>query len=165
MIEAMLFQGVSRIASYIQTRTILLPNLLGFQYYDFFKDRELLYLRESIIGRLGFSKPYDHYTVNIISDIYYNNLEANANTGLCGDAFANFGWSSLIFYPLVIVLILKVLDKCTVNINAKPLMTICVLFSITFINASFFTLLLTNGYIFMCIFMLFYPKEKSVKKI
>lgn len=164
LVEGIFYNGSSKIAAYIQTRILLLTNLLGYQYYDFFKNRELLYLRESIFGRLGFEKPYDMYTVNIIGDIYYKNPESNANTGLCGDAFANFGWVSLLMYPLIIILLLRLLDKCTINLEVKPLMTICVLYSITLTNASLFTMLLTNGFLFMCFYIFIYPRDLRKKQ-
>lgn len=43
----------SYITIYIQNRVLFIPNLLSFQYYDFFSMHELLYLRNSILIIFG----------------------------------------------------------------------------------------------------------------
>lgn len=164
IIESFFNNSFSYIAAYIQRRNFFIPNLLSYQYYDFFSNNELLFLRESILGRFGFESPYDSSIKRLIGYIYYGSIENNANNGMCGDAYSNFGWMGLALYPLIIIISLKLLDACSKNIDPRVLLSVCTLYAITFTNASFFQLLLTNGFLFICVFLYYYPRFETDKK-
>ncbi|WP_300386693.1 hypothetical protein [Clostridium sp.] len=161
IVEAYFNNHISYIASYVQIRNFFTTNLLSFQYYDFFEKNEFLLLRASILNKLSFKNPYGVSIPRLIGLTYYGSFENNANNGLVGDAFSNFGWVGIVIYPLIIVLLLRVLDSCSKGIDAKVLVSVCIIYAMLLTNASLFTLLLTNGFMFMCIFLFYYPRIKS----
>lgn len=128
-------------------RVTVIPNNIGFKSIDFFKDNELLYLRESVLRGLLHS-PYEGG-----SDFYINYganstlTSSRANNGLWGDAFRNFGILGTLIYPFLIGYVFHVVEmNCR---NERMGLRLFILFLILWsaINTSFFTWLLTGGVI------------------
>lgn len=148
--------------SYFHRRMMFLPNLLSNYYYQYFSVNEKLYLRQSILRFFKFSNPYKLNANFLISDVFFNKVEMSSNNGLIGDAFANFGWISLLIYPLLIILILKVLDFSAQNVNVKITFAVCVEMFIMLTNQSLFTALLTGGILAIIILFLVIPKDEEL---
>ena len=136
-----------------------LPPLLTSQYYDFFSTNELVYLRDGILGKLGFASPYNELIPRVIGNFYYNSSDINANTGICGDDFAQFGWVSLIIYPLVRVWLLQLFDYVSSGLNMKLVLLISVLYAFSFISGSMTMILLTKGFLLVCILLFLLPRN------
>jgi hypothetical protein len=149
----------SYLSAYIQNRVLFIPNLLSWQYFNFFEKNELLLLRDSILRRIGLESPYPLQTPFLIGDLYYKDPSMNANNGLCGDAYSNFGWAGLLFYPFAIAVILKLFDSLSFHLDKRIVLTAAVIFTIGLTNISFFSLLLTNGLIFALLLLFILPKK------
>ncbi len=137
---------------YIIRRSMFVPNLISYQYYDFFSNHELLLLKNSILRRFGFVSPYNMDIADMIGLLYHGYV-THANNGMCGDAFANFGWGGLLFFPLLLVVSFKLAEACAKNLNAKIILIFSVYYALSFVNGAFFSNLLTNGFIFASLFM------------
>lgn len=159
-IELLFRSGISDFAKFIQRRVLFMPPLIASYYFDFFSNNELLFLRQSVLRRIGLSSPYDNPIQRLIGFYYFGSIENNVNTGLVGDAFANFGWLGLIFYPLAIVLIFRFFEFCNKGVDNKVLALIWILSFYKFISGSLFTVLLNGGFLVACVTMFFYPREK-----
>lgn len=153
LIEAVLMGGRSILAAFVQNRVQLTPNQISYFIFDFMQSNELLYLRESILRYFGFESPYEQSIYFILGDKYFNDSFVRANTGACGDAFAQFGYISVFLYTLLIPLAFKVLYAVSSNLDRRILFVVVFLYVSTFINGSFFTVLLTNGFIFITLFL------------
>lgn len=165
LIESLFRGGQSQIVNYIIRRVMFMPTMIGYYYYDFFSRNELDYLRQSILRWFGATSPYSKISIQrLIGLLYFGSIETNANTGLVGDAYANFGWLGLFFYPIMIIIALRVLDYCTKQVDYRINMVLCVLIFYTFINGSFFTILLNNGFILTCITMFLCPQADVVEQ-
>lgn len=154
----------SFIGQYVIRRVFLIPSYLGWAYHDYFSNHELDYLRGSIFRRLGAHSPYDSIP-ETIGALYYpdNALGAvNANTGLIGDAFSNFGGLSCLIYPFLIISLLKILSSCSRNADNVLIFFLCFEVSYMLLNGTFFKILLTNGVIVICFLMATLPRD-SVK--
>ena len=164
--EMVLRSGKSFIAQHFIRRMIYVPPMMGTLYYDYFSKHELDFLRSSVLRRLGFVSPYVHIP-RFIGRIYFNNdlLAMNANTGLCGDAYANFGQISLLFVPFIIVLTFKIIEKCTSNNDYRINMVVAFSIAYSFVSGAYFTLLLTNGVIFICFLLAFLNPSKEYDEI
>jgi hypothetical protein len=145
-------------SAYIQNRAILAPNVLSFQYFEFFSNNNPDWLFQSVLRRLGFISEYNTGIPNIIGLEYYDAV-IQCNNGLIGDAFCNFSWLGLLMFPLLIILGLRLMDACAHKIDRRVLLTIYVGYTMTLINVPFFTAMLTNGFLFMCIVLFFFPRE------
>lgn len=149
----------SFLSMFFFNRVCLLPALLGSEYYNFFSNAELLYWRESILRWLGAISPYDEPTPKIIGYLYSGRVDVYANTGLCGDAYSQFGWFSLLIFPLLIILMLKLFDACSRGLDIRIVFVSCVAFALGFTNGSFWGLMLTNGFIVTCLFLYLMPRK------
>lgn len=144
-------------------RVTVIPNNIGFKSIDFFKDNELLYLRESIL-RGFWPSPYEGG-----SDFYINYganstlTSSRANNGLWGDAFRNFGTFGMFIYPFAIGSVFHVVE---LNVREEGFgLRLFILFLILWssINTSFFTWLLTGGVIIIVIMSKIDSTNKTAK--
>lgn len=141
--------------NYVVRRLFLLPAYLQYAYYDFFAEHEKDFLRQSILGRLGFDSPYSDSIPRLIGKGYYGG--SYANNGLFSDAFANFGVFGVILYPILLVLALKMLDKCSKNLSVNICIGVIFTAAYAFLSTFYFTVMLTHGFIISCIVVYFMP--------
>ena len=162
-VEMLIRNGDSFIATQFIRRMIFIPPYLGNIYFNYFQEHELDYLRSSILRRFGLTSPYPEGIPVVMGQVVYGRV-SNANTGLCGDAFANFGWLSLLIYPLVIVITFKLLERLSRTIDDKMKFLISFLIAYTFISGSYFTNLWTNGILILGLLMYTYPNITKIEQ-
>ena len=150
----------SYLYNYFIRRTFFIPSLLNHYYYDFFSVNSFDYFRQSILGKLGFSSVYSVKIQNLIGQVYFSDPNMLANNGLFSDAYMNLGSIGMIIMPFLVCMALRFLDYCSRNISSYYLIMVLILVSYTFISSSFFTVLLTHGYILLClIILIILPKD------
>ena len=161
-----LFEYVLRnshlISGYIQRRTMFVTNLLSFRYYECFSSNTPDYLFQSVLRRFGFISQYNIPIPRLMGLEYYGNIATNANNGMIGDAFCNFAWFGLIVFPFLIVFALRFMDACAHGLNRRLLITVFVWYAIAFVNSSYFTVMLTHGFLFMCFILYIMPRERKL---
>ena len=136
-------------------RILLIPSNIGYKYISFFSDpsNELLYLRESIL-KFFFQSPYSGG-----SDFYINYganstlTSARANNGLWGDAYRNFATIGVIFYPILLIFVIKIIISNMKKQRMDVQLFVILLLIWSSINSSFFTWLLTGGIILLTIIL------------
>lgn len=121
-------------------RTFFIPQELAYNYIEFISFNVPLYLRESILRNI-FDSPYE----SLISFLVTDSINNNANTGLIGDAYANFQFIGLIFYPILISLVIKLISISI--IDKTNYFKFVIVFTLVWgiVNFSFFTWLLSGG--------------------
>ena len=143
---------------------LLIPNVISNNYYLYIVDREALFLRESIL-RVFFDSPYEESISYLVTNIVTEHGRAVANTGMIGDAYANFKLFGMCTYPIMYSFIFWLWQKSNQNkINAT---TVSIGFIMLWnaINVSFFTWLLTGGVvIYLIINRLLRSKQNSLSK-
>lgn len=154
-----LILGKSIIINFIIRRVYFLPNLLNFYYFDFFSQNPPDYFRQSFLRHFGLQSPYTNSIDNMIGGIYFNRPEMGANNGLFSDAYANLGILGIIVMPLIIILALKILDACSKGIDPRIYIISAGMMSFIFISSFFFPILLTHGFIFICIILYLLPRN------
>lgn len=155
LVEVIVCRGESFISKHFIRRMLFIPPFMGTLYFDFFSSHELDYLRASVLRRFGFVSPYTNIP-RYIGQVYFSNvgiMAMNANTGLCGDAFSNFGYGSLLIVPLIIVITFKIIEACSRNVDYRIKVVVSIWLAYSFVSGAYFTLLLTNGVIFLGILM------------
>lgn len=145
-------------------RTLFVPSQISYTMYEFFENpnHEFLYLRGSIFRFLGFEDPYVSQGgfQRLIGSIY-GTEDTNANTGLLGNDYAQFGWFSLLISPFLRVYLLRMYDYCATNIDKKIMVVLSIFIAFTYISGSFFTVLVTNGILLVNYLLYSFPREKS----
>ena len=111
-------------------RTLFVPSKISYNMYDFFETpgREYLYLRGSIFRFLGFEDPYASQEgfQRMIGSMYGGNEDTNANTGLLGNDYAQFGWFSLLIFPFLRIYLLKMYDYCAIGIDKRIIVVLSI---------------------------------------
>lgn len=149
--------------AFIIRRLLFVPNLLNYNYYDFFSVNSPDYLSQSFLRYLGIESDYPPID-NMIGAIYYNEPEMGANNGLLSDALANLGWIGLIVYPLLLVVILKILDACAEGLDKRIYIISAITVTFILISSFLSTALLTHGIVAICIIMYLLPRTTVHKR-
>ncbi len=143
-------------------RSIILPGEINYYYLDFFSKHEFLYLRESIFKVFATSPYIPKSSVQIsminMSNAYYH----NATNGLIGDYYGNFGIFGIIIYPFMIIATYIVLIKSTKGYDIAVKSVIFFILMWLLINTSFFTWLMTGGYL-LYLLVLYLNKKIYIK--
>lgn len=153
-IEFFLFES-SYLYNYFVRRLFFVPSLLHNYYYDFFSVYQCDFFKQSILGKLGFHSVYNMPIQKIIGSVYFNAPSMLANNGLFSDAYMNLGVIGVFVLPFMLSVVLRLLDYSAKNINPFYLITVLISVSYVFISSSFFTVLLTHGYLLLCVILLF----------
>jgi hypothetical protein len=151
------------ISSFFTRRALLTQAQLSFCYYDFFSQNELVFLSASKLG--GFSSyPYLLGPANLIGDIYFDNPALNANTGLAGDAFMNFGFIGLVLWTIPLTIILKLVDSFSSGKDYMVAVAAIAVSAISLTNTALLTNILSHGLLLALVFLYLLPRNKSLAK-
>ena len=142
---------------------MILPGEINYYYLDYFRDKELLFLRESILKNF-FESPYSPWSPVQISKqfmkaAYYH----NATNGLIGDYYSNFGLTGLFIYPLLISFCFYTLRYFLRGFNVLICVVISFILMWMLVNTSFFTWLMTGGYLIYLVILFMYKKFNITK--
>lgn len=159
LVEKLLFKTTNLINYFIR-RLFLLPAYLQYAYYDFFSVNEKDLFRQSIVGRLGFTSPYSSPIPKIIGNQYY--AGSYANNGLFADAYSNLGLLGILLMPILLVIAFKCLDECSKDLSVGICIGVIFSVSYTLLSSSFFTVMLTHGFIISCIVIFCVPRFGNV---
>ncbi len=154
-------RGSSYIADTFFRRLCLLPVQIGSQYAEFFGENPLNLFRDGILGKFSFDGIYTATIPRIIGE-FRNYFNQNANNGLLGDMYANLPPAlGMFIMPLIITIEFRILDMFSGNVDKKIVFPFCVFYAISFIDSSWSTVLLTGGFLLLCLLLYIFPKEEK----
>lgn len=146
-------------------RSLFTPPNISHNMYEFFENpnNEFLYLRGSVLRIFGFEDPYAEHNgfQRLIGAMYEGNEDTNANTGLLGNDYAQFGWGAIIIYSYLRVFLLKMYDYCAQGIDKRIVMVLSIFIAFTYISGAFFTVLITNGILLVNYLLYCYPRQNN----
>jgi len=125
-------------------RVFILPAHLHWVYYDFFQQNELLYLTQSAL-RFFFESPYRENIQFVLGDYFIGQFSARANNGLFSDGYMNFGAVSVLFYPVLSVALLKVIEGAARDLPSGVQFMLAVSLSFVYIGLPLPTAILSAG--------------------
>ncbi|QSX09272.1 hypothetical protein J0B03_04205 [Alkalibacter rhizosphaerae] len=99
-------------------RSLFVPAMGQFRYYDFFMVHDKLKFSEGIIGRiLSIEYPYNK-PIGFIVNQFFRGTEflSNGNTGVFSYAFADFGFLGMILAAIIVGLLFWLTDCATYNL-------------------------------------------------
>lgn len=173
-IVALACWGIAQVANNIiplslfVRRFMYVPTDLSNTIWLFVQDnnpREIF--RGALLGKLGFDPVYSIGYARVIGE-YCGTPQTNCNNGLIGDMIFNLPVSLGIFLmPLLLILCFRLLDLSTSKLRPQIIIGICVYLANSFCNSTWSTVLLTHGFLIICVLMYLFPstEEKSINEI
>jgi len=147
------------IINFFVRRTFFVPSLLYFYTYDFFSEHGPLLLSSTRIFRAFIRYPYDLNPPHLIGREYFNSPEMGANTGIVGDAYMNFGFIGFIFWGILLVLILKLIDACLKEKDIRVGVAGIASPVVALTNSALLTNLLTHGLLLLLVLLYLLPNK------
>ena len=144
--------------NYFIRRVFFLPNRIGALYFDYFTKNEPDYYRASFLRLFGFKSPYGDIS-HTIGEVYFDKVEMSANNGLISDAIANLGIAGIVIMPVILILILRTLDKCAYGIDKKIYISTAAIFAMIILSSFLSTVLLTHGLLLLGIVLLLIQRK------
>ena len=155
-----LLLGSFRLDSLFVRRMLYVPANVSERYWNFFQAHPISLFRNGILGKLSFTKTYTQNIARLIGEAY-GNPQTNENNGLLGDMLANLPvLSGLLLMPLILPLCFRLLDLAAGGLPERIRVSFCVYFAISFINGSWSTVLLSNGFLLACLLLCCFPREE-----
>lgn len=149
------------ISGYFIRRYMFVPQRLNMQYYDFFSKHTPDYFRSSILKVFGIRSEYGSIA-RMIGKYYSGDDTLAANNGLFSDAFANLGYIGIIIMPLLIVLMLKILNRLSSGLRIEVLIGSVVPLLTAIMSASYFTMFLSHGVLALMLIFYFLPRGEMI---
>lgn len=150
----------------VAMRTLFMPAMIKFEYFDFFSIYRYLYFSEGQIGRLfGITYPYDRPIGVEVSNYFFGEGNAgNHNAGIIADAYANMGFFGMILIAVIFALSFRIIDSFTGYFPLKVKIMLISLFAVYMNDNAFLTTLLTNGLLIMIAILGIYNKVYRTRK-
>lgn len=145
-------------------RISLVPNVDASFHVDYFMYNEPDWLRQALniyTNRFGFVSPYSDKIATLIGKLYFNTT-INANTGLVGGNFANYGLLSVVIGPVLYAFSFRLLDKVFINVKYTDISlatVVVVAFSCTNYENWIELLIVPSWILFYYISLLFLPLQ------
>lgn len=149
-----------QISSYLNRRVFAVPGLLTRVYYDIFSDESTYNWTYSFL-RFYEKSIHDLTPPHLIGKLYFGDVNMSANANVWADGFAN----NIPFGPFLITFFMILLFWAVDNVSDKnPRLAILVFASTIypFTNSSFFTSLLTHGFLWSLILFILAPAENKM---
>ena len=162
MIEQKL--GFVFITSYLFRRQSLILAQLSEYYYRFFLENPTDLFRNSIMGKFGFDSVYSNTLANAIG----NNFETqsvNCNNGLLADVWSGLGLIGIVVMPIIIIICFRLLDFVSYKVDLHLMIGLVLYYAIMFANTTWSTVLLTHGFLVLCLMLMIFPRENKEERI
>lgn len=151
------------ISSLFVRRTMLVPALLSFFYYDFFSNNNYTFLSQHCIFRTFLDYPYHLEPPHLIAEVYFNKPQMSANTGVVGDAYMNLGFAGLFLWAVLLAVILKLIDNFSRKKDMKIAIAGIAMPTIALTNSALLTNILTHGLLLSLLLLYLLPKNETVR--
>lgn len=156
-----IFFNKSYIIDLFIRRVMYVPALLGFYYYDFFSVHGFQMWKYTLFGRIfNIKTDFNIAPSFIIGKKYFNDVNMNAVSGYIGSEYMNGGFVGVILATIVLIVLFKVIDKCSQRLDNNILLVTLLTPVYTLWNSTLFTSILTGGF-FIGIIILSQTKVKN----
>lgn len=106
-------------------RAFVIPAFLNYIYFFFFDSNEPIWWKQdTFLIDKAFTPVYDESVPLVIAKRMLNGRETNPNAGMFAEAYSRCGIFGIIIYPLLIILMLRLVDKCFKNAPAIAKITL-----------------------------------------
>lgn len=159
MIEKRFFSHVY-IVDYFFRRMGYVLAQLSEKYYCYFRNNPTDIFRGTFLGKLGFESPYRLSLSYVIGNNYRSQTMA-CNNGMLADVWANLGMIGILVMPFILIVCFRLFDLATDGLLGRYVIGMAVYATILFLNSTWSTVLLTHGFLIMCMVYFIFPREKG----
>jgi len=145
-------------------RTLLVPSLLNWAYYDFFSVNPYDYWSSS---RFSFGLSASSYDLDIpalIGKEFFGDAENFANTGWIGSGMANAGYFGIALYSILIGSLLLFIDAYAKKLGNSMMSSVFLISVMTATRGLDFTAMFLTGGLFVLLFIVILLKPKKITK-
>lgn len=158
---------IARIGNYIMPlslfvrRMMYVPVNLSASSWEFIQNNCIDVFRDSILGKLGFHAVYSIGYARVLGE-YVGTPQTNCNNGLIGDMSFNLPiLAGVVLMPLLLILCFRLLDLASTKFKPHIFIGICVYCANSFCNSTWSTVLLTHGYLILCVLLYLFPSTEE----
>lgn len=154
------FAGKGLLVTLVFRRMGFVLAQLSEYYYRFFTNHDIDMFRQGIIGKLGFDSIYSQSIAHVIG----NNFETqvvNCNNGLMADVWSGLGYIGIIVMPVILLFCFRLLDSVARGVDLRLIIGLVVYYAACFANSQWSTVLITHGFVLMCLVLLFFPRTSG----
>ena len=148
--------------SLLVRRCMLLPAIISFKYYDYFRTNPRVGL-SGIYPRWLVPSLHNEYLAKdysyIISDLYFHEPQMQSNNGIFGEACARFGLWGILLEVILMILIFMMVDVLMSKTSYAFALGASVFFAYGMINAHLIDQLLCGYWAALIVFYLFYNHQ------
>lgn len=163
IIEKVYFQKNTIISLFFRRQGFVLAELTDY-YYRFFKQNPTDLFRSTFLGKLGFNSPYSLQLPNVIGNNYLTQ-NITCNNGLLADVWSHLGISGILIIPIILLVCFRVYDLATDGLNSKCFIGLSIYYAIIYANTTWSTVVLTHGFLIMCVMFLVFPRNISNDRV
>jgi hypothetical protein len=144
------------LAMSLARRVFATPGQVGWNYFEYFSDHPTYQLSHSVLGWLGPS-PYSVPPPEVIGAVYFPGTGTNANANLWSDAFANFGFTGIVAFTLILGAVLWVADSLGRGRDLRVAGPLLAVAGLNLSDGALLTGILTNGLALTCLLIALMP--------
>jgi len=150
------------INQYLVRRILIVPGFLNTAFWEFFSSHDKMLLTDSI-GNYFFEKVYDVSAAHLIGLEYFQDSNANANTGIWMGGFAHFGLIGVFFMSLLAAFLFGLIDNLLKTRFFLLGVAICTYMGILWSEQMMHTSFLTGGVFYIIFFVFLIICSKHLK--
>lgn len=155
-----LIAGPGQIISLFFRRMGIVLAQLSEYNYRFFLENDTDIFRNSIMSKFGFESIYNQTLANVIG----NNFETqvvNCNNGLMADVWSGLGVIGVFVMPVIMIICFRLFDFVSNGMDSRVIVSLAVYYAMTFTNATWSTVLITHGFVIMCVMLVVFPRKSE----
>lgn len=158
-----IFTDHQYVISYFFRRQGYVLAQLSDYYYRFFENNPTDIFRSTFLGKLGFDSPYSIPIPYVIGN-NYSTQTVSCNNGLLADVWSHLGVIGIIIIPVILIVCLRLFDAVTDGISMRYVVGMAVYYAVVFSNTTWSTVLLTHGFLIMCLAFFVFPRSDEAKR-
>ena len=107
---------------------------------------------------MGFGSPYNLSLPYVIGN-NYSSQTISCNNGLLADVWSNMGTIGILVMPFILIVCFRFFDMATDGLPSRYVIGLAVYYAVIFSNTAWSTVLLTHGFLIMCMVYFMFPRN------
>lgn len=140
-------------------RLLFIPSALHVEYFEFFRYAELDLLRQTAF-KFFFESPYEENIQFMIGATWTGDETGRANNGLFSDAYYNFGSAGVLIYPVLVVLVSKLLEGASRGVDGRVTLVAAIAVAFVALSVPLTQALFNCGLVLLAVVFCVMPKRR-----